>query len=107
VRVAIVADPFVPVPPKMYGGTERVIINQIKGLLELGHEPILLGPGDSQVPCELIVTTPRAISFARTKADMPEHSRLVSKIARNTEAQLRKLIKQKRIDIIHSHSNYF
>lgn len=105
-RIAIVADPFVPVPPKMYGGTERVIINQIKGLLELGHEPILLGPGDSEVPCELIVTTPRAISFARTKADMAEHSRLVSKIARNTEAQLRKLIKQKRIDIIHSHSNY-
>lgn len=105
-RVAIVADPFVPVPPKKYGGTEQVIFNIIKGLYELGHEPILLGPGDSEVPCELIATTSKAISFAKTKQETAGHNRLVSKIARNTEAQLRKLIRSRDIDVIHSHSNY-
>jgi acetyl esterase len=48
-RVAIVAGPHIPVPPPLYGGTERVIAYLVRGLLEAGHEPILLAPGDSQV----------------------------------------------------------
>ena len=42
-RVAIVAEPYVPVPPHQYGGIENVIANLIKGLQEQGHDPILLG----------------------------------------------------------------
>jgi len=33
-KVAIVADPIYPVPPRAYGGTERMIFYLIKGLVE-------------------------------------------------------------------------
>lgn len=101
-RVAIVADPYVAVPPKKYGGVEQVIDNLIKGLKEMGHEPILFGPGDSVVDCELIPTVAKAVSFSPSKADTPAHLRKLSIIAGNTEALLRKNLH--RIDIIHSHS---
>jgi glycosyltransferase involved in cell wall biosynthesis len=103
-KVAIVADPYVAVPPMKYGGTEYVISNIIKGLQEQGHEPILLAAGNSEVDCELIPITPKALGFAKSKAAVAAHNRKVAHIARNTEAILRKLIKQKRVDVIHSHS---
>ena len=53
-KVAIVAEPYVRIPPLQYGGIEQVIANLITGLKEAGHEPILLAPGDSEVDCELI-----------------------------------------------------
>ena len=46
-RVAIVAGPHLPVPPHRYGGTERIIYDLIRGLLEAavhGHGLHLL-PG--------------------------------------------------------------
>lgn len=101
-RVAIVSDPYVPVPPKKYGGAEQVVDNLIKGLMELGHEPILFAPGDSKVACELIPTAPRSVSFSPTKADTQSHHKKLAIIARNTEDLLRKNLH--RIDIIHSHS---
>jgi len=48
-RIAIVAGPYLPVPPKQYGGTESVIYYLIRGLQAAGHEPILIGAGDSSV----------------------------------------------------------
>lgn len=102
-KVAIIADPYVSVPPRKYGGTELVIYNLIKGLQEFGHEPILLAPGDSQVPCELIPSVPKAIYFPATRAEIPKHEQVVKKIAKNTEALLGDLLKKRQIDIIHSH----
>ena len=60
-RVALVAQPYVPVPPVGYGGIEKVIYYLIRGLMEQGHEPILVGTGDSNVHCELIPTTAKSI----------------------------------------------
>jgi glycosyltransferase involved in cell wall biosynthesis len=100
-RIAIVAEPFVAVPPRQYGGTEQVIYYLIKGLKEAGHQPILLGTGDSTVDCELIPITPKAISFPATSKDIPAHRRQVAKIRQNTKRLLTKLLP--RIDIIHSH----
>jgi len=101
VRIAIVAGPYLPVPPKKYGGTEQVVYHLIKGLLELGHEPILLAPADSKVDCELVPITDKAIDFAKTPAELRKHSALVKKITNNTAKTLEKLLS--RIDIIHSH----
>ncbi len=104
-KIAIVADPFVAVPPRKYGGTEQVIYNSILGLKELGHEVILLAPGDSNVPCELIATTPTALGFASTKAATGVHDQKAQKVIKNTEALLKQLIKRRKIDIVHSHAN--
>ncbi len=101
-RIAIVAEPFVPVPPRQYGGTEQVIYYLIKGLKEAGHEPILLGTGDSTVDCELIPITDKAIYFPATYKDIAAHKRNVARIRQNTHRQLTRLLR--RVDIVHSHS---
>ncbi len=100
-RIALVANPYIPVPPTKYGGTEQVIYYLIKGLLEEGHEPILLAPADSEVPCELIPIATKAISFPDDKAGALDLQKKVSKIERTTAAALNKIIG--RVDIVHSH----
>lgn len=100
-RIAVVAGPHLPVPPQKYGGTEIIIHNLIRGLLEQGHEPILLGPGDSSADCELIPVIDAAIYFPDSKKDVPKHQQLLKKVNQFTEKKLRQLLP--RIDIIHSH----
>jgi len=53
-KIALTADPMIPVPPKLYGGIERIIDMLIKGLMEKGHEVVLFAHEESDVPCELI-----------------------------------------------------
>lgn len=100
-RIAIVADPYVPVPPLKYGGTEQVIHYLIKGLVQAKHEVILLAPGDSQVACELIPIVDKAIYFPAKRAGLAAHQTRVNAITENTKKLLRQV--QKRVDIIHSH----
>src|SRR5690349_14568937 len=100
-KIAVVAGPYVPIPPERYGGTEQVIHHLIKGLLEGGHEPILIGTGDSDVACELIPIVDTAIGFPKTKADLPKHRELVKAAEKRTHEVLRGLIKK--VDLIHSH----
>lgn len=47
-RILLTADPFIPVPPKNYGGIERVIHMLIDGYVDEGHEVYLLAHTDSQ-----------------------------------------------------------
>ena len=100
-RIAIVAGPYIPVPPSKYGGTERVIYYLIKGLKERGHEPILLGPGDSKPGCELIPIVDKHIFFPPTKAGLPVHRKEVKRIQKITTNKIKEVLP--RVDIIHSH----
>jgi glycosyltransferase involved in cell wall biosynthesis len=59
-RIGLVAPPLLPVPPPRYGGTERVIHAIAEGLHALGHEVTVFASGDSEVPCRLVATVPRA-----------------------------------------------
>lgn len=47
-RVAMVSTPFVPVPPRQYGGTELVVAELIDGLVERGARVTLFAAGDSR-----------------------------------------------------------
>ncbi len=100
-RIAIVAEPYVAVPPKQYGGTEQVIYHLINGLVEAGHEPILIGTGDSEVPCEVIPIVDKALMFPRTVKELPAHNELVQAARLRAKQILHNLMP--RIDIIHSH----
>lgn len=100
-KVAIIADPFVPIPPPKYGGTEKVIYYTIKGLMEAGHEPILLGPGDSKVDCELIPTTQKAFSFPKDKRKLPYFRLRLKRVNKKTESLLKKILPD--VDVVHSH----
>jgi len=52
-RAAIIAPPFIPVPPQTYGGTELFIAQLASGLTELGHEVVVYANGESRLPCEV------------------------------------------------------
>ncbi|MBX6334918.1 glycosyltransferase family 4 protein, partial [Candidatus Saccharibacteria bacterium] len=84
-----------------YGGTELIIYHLIRGLKEQGHEPILLGSGDSRVDCEIIPIVDKAVFFPTHKKDIPAFEKEVGRINRFAEKKLRELLP--RIDIIHSH----
>jgi glycosyltransferase involved in cell wall biosynthesis len=100
-KIAVVSGPFLPIPPVKYGGTEEVIHHLIKGLKEAGHEPILVGTGDSTIDCEIIPITEKAMYFPRTKKGLKQHLEQVKITDRATTKILRQLIP--RVDIIHSH----
>jgi glycosyltransferase involved in cell wall biosynthesis len=53
-RIAITVDPDIPVPPKHYGGIERIVHLLACGLTERAHDVTLFADRDSRVPCRLI-----------------------------------------------------
>ncbi len=53
-RIALTADPELPVPPILYGGIERIIDMLARGLMARGHEVTLFAHPDSNVPCRLV-----------------------------------------------------
>ena len=53
-RIAITADPEIPVPPLLYGGIERIVDMLVRGLVDRGHEVTLFAHPDSSVPCRLV-----------------------------------------------------
>jgi glycosyltransferase involved in cell wall biosynthesis len=52
-KILHIAPPWIATPPSGYGGTELVIYNLCKGLVELGHEVMLFATKNSQSPGEL------------------------------------------------------
>src|SRR5204863_6387141 len=48
-RVALVSTPFVPVPPKGYGGTELVVAELALALAARGVEVVVYATGDSEL----------------------------------------------------------
>lgn len=100
-KIAIISSPYLPVPPKKYGWTERVIFYLIKGLQELGHEPILIWPGDSDVSCEVIPTCEKSINFWKTPEENIEVEIKIKWILDTTKKILHSI--KWDVDIIHSH----
>lgn len=100
-RIAIVAEPFVAIPPKKYGGIERVIYQLIRGLKELGHDVVLLAPGDSEVDCELIPICKKHFFFGMTEKEQLR-IREKNKVVRKKTLAILDTIKHS-VDIIHSH----
>src|SRR5579884_754380 len=51
-RIALVAPPFISVPPKVYGGTELFLAQLAEGLQKLGVEVVVYCNGESTVNVE-------------------------------------------------------
>lgn len=100
-RIAMVAEPYVAVPPTKYGGTERVMDSLITGLQEQGHEVVLLASGDSTVSCELIPICKEHLNFGKNPTENASILKEVEKIHRKTRKILRSIAPS--VDIIHSH----
>ena len=60
-RIAQVAPPMERVPPRAYGGTERIVYELVKELDRRGHEVTTFASGDSDVPGTLVPTVEEAL----------------------------------------------
>lgn len=58
-RIALIAPPFISVPPNGYGGTELFIAHLAEGLVNLGHEAVVYTNGESTVNAEIRALYPR------------------------------------------------
>ena len=96
-RIAQIAPLAESVPPKLYGGTERVIAWLTEELIDLGHEVTLFASGDSVTRAELAAVWPQALRLGRPRTDpMAAHAALLEAIARRAEE----------FDIIHCHIDW-
>ncbi len=97
-RVAQIAPLFESVPPKLYGGTERVINNLARGLTELGIEVTTFCSGDSHVTGKIEQVWPEALRLASRKIIDPfaYQVRMLEAVARRAHE----------FDIIHNHYEY-
>jgi glycosyltransferase involved in cell wall biosynthesis len=67
-RIAIIAPPWVPVPPPAYGGTENVLDTLARGLQAAGHDVLLYATGDSTCPVPTEWTFDEALGTVETGA---------------------------------------
>ena len=60
-KIAQVAPLAESVPPRLYGGTERIVSYLTEELVAMGHEVTLFATGDSRTSAELVASWPRAL----------------------------------------------
>ena len=53
-RIAVTVDPYIAIPPRHYGGIERVVDFLVRGLLARGHEVTLFAHPDSRTESALV-----------------------------------------------------
>jgi glycosyltransferase involved in cell wall biosynthesis len=96
-RIAQVAPLFESIPPKLYGGTERVVSYLTEELVRLGHEVTLFASGDSETKAKLVAACPRALwQDSDCKEPLPHHVRLMELVFQDVS----------RFDAIHFHCDY-
>jgi glycosyltransferase involved in cell wall biosynthesis len=96
-RIAQVAPLFESVPPRMYGGTERVVSYLTEDLVRQGHDVTLFASGDSETSARLVAGCPQALwQEPGCRDTLPHHVQLVELVAREAD----------RFDVIHFHLDY-
>ena len=68
-RIAQVAPLFESVPPKLYGGTERIVSYLTEELHRQGHHVTLFASGDSETNARLVSVWPTALRLDRTQPE--------------------------------------
>jgi len=85
-RIAQVAPLFESVPPRLYGGTERVVSNLTEALVAQGHEVTLFATGDSLTRARLVAGWPRGLRLeGRSQDHEAPHQALFEKVCRRSE----------------------
>jgi glycosyltransferase involved in cell wall biosynthesis len=96
-RIAQVAPLAEPVPPKLYGGTERVVSWLTEELVALGHEVTLFASADSKTRAALAPVWPSAIRLSRPRPDpLAPLANLLEAVASRAE----------HFDVIHFHIDW-
>jgi glycosyltransferase involved in cell wall biosynthesis len=92
-RIAQVSHLYEPVPPNLYGGTERVVSWITEELVALGHDVTLFASGDSTTTARLKPIIPKAIRNSCVKDVSAVYVQLIETVYRCAAS----------FDIIHFH----
>jgi glycosyltransferase involved in cell wall biosynthesis len=94
-RVALVSPLYEAVPPKLYGGTERVVAYLADALVELGHDVTLFATADAFTRAKLVPIRDQSIRLDShpLKSDTAAHLTMLHEVRHRAEA----------FDVIHFH----
>lgn len=81
-RIAQISPLIESVPPKLYGGTERIVSYLTEELVRQGHEVTLFASGDSSTTAELVACVPEALRLAKVDEWLPYSVMQLEKIRR-------------------------
>jgi len=99
-RIAQVAPLTEAVPPKLYGGTERVVHWLTEELVALGHEVTLFASGDSHTSAKLEATWPKALRLDGSVRDPNAlHMVMLERVRRKCDDD--------EFDFLHFHLDYY
>jgi len=97
-RIAQVSPLYEAVPPKLYGGTERVVYSLTEELVAMGHDVTLFASGDSITSATLAPMRDQALRLDPSVKDpIALHYRMVELIYRRKDE----------FDVLHFHIDYF
>ncbi len=97
-RIAQVAPLAEAVPPKFYGGTERIVSYLTEELVAMGHEVTLFASGDSVTAARLEAVIPRALRLDLGVRDtVSPHILMISRVLDLLD----------RFDVVHFHIDHF
>jgi glycosyltransferase involved in cell wall biosynthesis len=81
-KIAQVAPLMESVPPRLYGGTERIVSYVTEELVEQGHDVTLFASGDSTTRATLMPCTAKALRLSDVKDPIPHHLIMLDEIRR-------------------------
>jgi len=96
-RIAQIAPLYEAVPPKLYGGTERVVSFLTEELVALGHDVTLFASGDSVTRAELDPVWPQALRLDPSIRDYLAPNLLLLEAVRRRADEF---------DVMHFHMDY-
>ena len=95
-KIAQVSPLMESVPPKLYGGTERIVSYLTEELVRQGHEVTLFASGDSETAAKLVACAPQALRLAQVNDTLPHSVQQLEKIRRSAFE----------FDVLHFHTDY-
>lgn len=96
-RIAQIAPLYESVPPRLYGGTERVVSNLTEELVKMGHDVTLFASGDSVTNAKLVGTEQQALRLdPECRDEIGPHILQLEQVMQRAEE----------FDVLHFHLGY-
>src|SRR5688572_28728127 len=85
-RIAQISPLMESVPPRLYGGTERIVSYRTEELVQMGHEVTLFASGDSTTAAELVSCCSTALRLdSKVKDIIPYYMLMLDRVRRQAD----------------------
>ena len=97
-RIAQIGPLMESVPPRLYGGTERIVSYLTEELVRMGHDVTLFASGDSMTSAKLVACVPKALRLDPNVRDtIPYYMLMLDRVRQQADT----------FDILHFHIDQF